>query len=136
VALIVAGTVSSNVWPGWEFVAVRALFCSLCILVAVRLRSRLVGPEYWILWNLAVLFNPFFEFWLYERQRWITVDLITAGILYLVLHRPFVPSSEYRHKLFGFLVGVYVWSLVAETLLDGVSERTQELVVLPFRVPH
>jgi hypothetical protein len=132
--IALAAFVPSHLLAGSDFLAIRAFMFAACILVAVRRRRVLTSGELWIVGNLVVVFNPFYEFHLYERARWIWVDAATAGLLAVVLYRKNAPGGEWNGRVWAFLFGVYAFSLVGEELAADASSNTRELLALPVRL--
>jgi len=124
--------VPSDFLGSWGFIAIRCLFAGACILVGFRRSAVIVPVEAWVLCNLVVLFNPFYQFRLYERQRWAWVDLGTAALLITLLHRTEKPDSGWRSGLVGFLIAVYVFSLFGKSVI--VDPEWSEIVWLPIRL--
>jgi hypothetical protein len=132
-ALVVASKLVPSASLGEEgFTALRALFCASCLLVMARRFRLLLPSEAWIVCNFALLYNPIVPFSLYDRQLWVWVNLITVIVLARLLYRTERPNDRWGTGLIGFLIGVYLSSLVADDLLADMSaSHARELVALP-----
>ena len=77
----------SDALSAWGVTAIHTVMCAACVLLLLRRGRMLSGAEMWFFGNLAVLFNPFYEFRLYSREAWICADIALAVALYMALYR-------------------------------------------------
>ena len=131
--VVIAGApVFHDYVQGSAVLAIRTLLCVACVVVGIRRWHAMTGGEVWILGNLAVFYNPIYPFHLYERERWFALQAATGALLVVALYRESVPGRQWRAAVIGFIVGVYVASLVGESLIAGHVDRApSELVALP-----